>query len=124
MTETLLGQLSEKINEVYDLNLAEELIITDIFVDLVDQIKEDDYRYFNLIKKLAKMEIANQKIKREAERQERIVNVYKTAYDVAKDMYDERGEILERMEKEKEQAEYDKEYFAKELRKEFENEKS
>ena len=113
MTETLLERLSGTIVKVYDLELAEEL--TDIFVDLTDQIREDDYRYFNLAKKLAELQMRYEKMKEEKERQERIVKSYKTAYDVAKDMYDERGEILERIEKEKEQAEYDKEYFAKEL---------
>ena len=110
MTETLLEKLSDEITEVYNLELAKEL--TDIFVDLVDQIKEDDYRYFNLVKKLAKLEIEKGKIKEEKERQERIVSVYRDAYDVAKEVYDEERERGDRLEREKERAEYDKEYFA------------
>ena len=85
MTEQL-NELSDKIAEVYNLELAEEL--TDIFVDLTDQIKEDDHKYFNLVKKLAKLQIEYEKMKEEKERQETIVNVYKSAYDVAKDLYD------------------------------------
>ena len=51
MTETLLRELSGKIVEVYDLDLAMEL--TEIFEDLTEQINEDSNRYFNLAKKLA-----------------------------------------------------------------------
>ena len=103
MTDTLLRKLSDKITEIYNLELAGEL--TDIFVDLTREIKEDSYRYFNLVKKLAKREI-------EKERQEEIAKSYKKAYDVAKEVYDEERELREKIEKEKEQAEYDKEYFA------------
>ena len=109
MTETLLEKLSSKITEVYDVELAKE--ITDIFIDLTEQIKEDSYRYFNLVKKLAKREI-------EKERQERVAESYKKAFEVAKETYNEEREHREKMEREKEQAEYDKEYFvnfAKEL---------
>ena len=102
MTDTLLRKLSDKILEVYNLEHAEEF--TNIFTDLTKEIKEDSYRYFNLVKKLAKCE-------GEKERQERIVNVYKEAFDVAKDVFDEERELREKIEKEKEQVEYDKEYF-------------
>ena len=91
-----------KISEVYELDLAEEL--TDIFVDLTKEIKEDSYRYFNLAKKLAKCE-------KEKERQEIIAKSYKKAFAVAKEVFDEERELREKVEKEKEQAEYDKEYF-------------
>ena len=69
MTEQLLEKLSTKLTEVYDLELAEEL--TDIFMGLTKQIKEDDYRYFNLVKKLAKLEVKKEKIREEKERQEK-----------------------------------------------------
>ena len=103
MTDTLLRKLSDKITKIYNLELAGEL--TDIFVDLTKEIKEDSYRYFNLVKKLAKREI-------EKERQEEIAKSNKKAYDVAKEVYDEERELRKKIEKEKEQAEYDKEYFA------------
>ena len=76
MTEKLLEELSDKFNEVYDLKLNTEL--TDIFVNLTDQIKEDDRKYFSLVKKLTVLQVK-----------------------------------CEKLEKEKEQAEYDKEYFEK-----------
>ena len=104
MTDTLLRKLSDKISEVYELDLAEEL--TDIFVDLTKEIKEDSYRYFNLAKKLAKCE-------KEKERQEGIVKSYKMAYKAAKEVVDEERGLREKIEKE--QIEYDKEYFANEL---------
>ena len=96
MAETILRKLSDKISEIYDLSLAKEL--TDIYVDLTKQIKEDDYNYFNLVKDLAALEI-------EKERQENIVKVCEKAYD-------EQGKLLEKIKREKEQIEYDKEYFA------------
>ena len=70
-------------------------------MDLTEQIKEDNYNYFNLVKDLAALEI-------EKERQENIVKVCEKAYD-------EQGKLLEKIKKEKVRIEYDKEYFAKEL---------
>ena len=112
MTETLLRELSDKITEIYYLDLAEEL--TDIFTDLTKEIKEDSYRYFKLAKKLAICE-------KEKERQEIIAKSYKKAYKVAKEVFDEERELREKIEKEKEQAEYDKEYFANFANELFEN---
>ena len=74
-TEKLLEKLSNKFNEVYDLEL------TDIFVNLTSQVKKDNRKYFSLAKKLAELQIKCEKLK-----------------------------------KEKEQAEYDKEYFEKILK--------
>ena len=74
MSEKLLEELSNKFNEVYDLELNAEL--TDIFVNLVKQVKEDNRKYFGLAKKLAELQVR-----------------------------------CEKLENEKEQAEYDKEYF-------------
>ena len=66
MTETLLRKLSDKISEVYDLSFAKEL--TDIYVELTEQIKEDDYKYFNLVKDLAELQVKYEKIKEEKDR--------------------------------------------------------
>ena len=63
MTETVLEKLSSKITDVCDLELAGEL--TDIFVNLTEQIKEDSHRYLNLVKKLAQREIEKEKIEKE-----------------------------------------------------------
>ena len=81
MSEKLLEKLSGKLNEVYDLELQEEL--TNIFVNLVREVKEDNHKYFSLTRKLAELQVEHEKMGRE-----------------------------------KEQAEYDKEYFWKTLREE------
>ena len=78
MSEKLLEKLSGKLNKVYDPELQEEL--TNIFVNLVKEVKEDNHKYFSLVRKLAELEME-----------------------------------LERVEKEREQAEYDKEYLRKTL---------
>ena len=62
-TEKLLEELSNKLNEIHDLELNAEL--TDIFVKLTDQIKEDDRKYFSLAKKLAKLQVQWEKLKKE-----------------------------------------------------------
>ena len=80
-TEKLLEELSNKLNEIHDLELNAEL--TDIFAKLTDQIKEDNRKYFSLAKKLAELQVR-----------------------------------CEKSEKERGQAEYDKEYFWKILREE------
>ena len=72
MTETLLRKLSDKISEVYDLSLAKEL--TDIYVELTEQIREDDYKYFNLAKKLAKLEKEKDRIECDKEYFENFAN--------------------------------------------------
>ena len=81
ISERLLEKLSGKLNEVHDPKLQEEL--TNILTNLVKEVKEDNYEYFRLVRKLAELEME-----------------------------------LERVEKEKKQAEYDKEYFRKMLGKE------
>ena len=81
MSEKLLEELSGKLNEVYDPELQEEL--TNIFVNLVREVKEDNHKYFSLVRKLAELQVER-----------------------------------ERVEKERGQAEYDKEYFWKILREE------
>ena len=50
----ILEELSDKISEVYDLELAEEM--TDIFEDLTGKIDEDLKQYWSLVKKLATIE--------------------------------------------------------------------
>ena len=79
--EKLLEELSSKFDDVYDLELNAEL--TDIFANLVRQVKEDNRKYFSLAKKLAKLQVE-----------------------------------YERLEKERGQVEYDKEYFWKIIREE------
>ena len=57
-TEALLEKLSEKITEVYDPELQEEL--TNIFVNLVREVKEDNHKYFSLARKLAKLQVEHE----------------------------------------------------------------
>ena len=81
MSEKLLEKLSNKFNEIYDLELNAEL--TDILINLVKEVKEDNRKYFSLARKLAKLQVE-----------------------------------YEKLEKERGQVEYDKEYFWKTLREE------
>ena len=81
ISERLLEKLSGKLNEVHDPKLQEEL--TSILASLVREVKEDNYEYFRLVRKLAELQMN-----------------------------------FERVEKGREQAEYDKEYFRKMLGKE------
>ena len=50
----VLKELDDKIAEVYDLELAEEM--TDIYVDLVTRVDAMSKRYWELVKTLAKVE--------------------------------------------------------------------
>ena len=68
MTEKLLEKLSGKLNEVYDVRLAKEL--TDIFVNLVREVKEDNHKYFSLARKLAELQVEHEKMGREKKQAE------------------------------------------------------
>ena len=63
MAEKLLEELSNKLNEIHDLELNAEL--TDIFANLVKQVKEDNREYFSLAKKLAKLQVEYEKSEKE-----------------------------------------------------------
>ena len=65
MSEKTLRKLSDRISEVYNLELVKEL--SEIFIDLTKEIKEDEYKYFNLVRELAELEIEYEKIKKERE---------------------------------------------------------
>ena len=45
--EEILKELSDKISKVYNLELVKEL--TNIYVNLADQIRKDDHKYFELV---------------------------------------------------------------------------
>ena len=53
--EEILKELSDKISKVYNLELVKEL--TNIYVNLADQIRKDDHKYFELVKKSAELEV-------------------------------------------------------------------
>ena len=113
----ILEELSDKICEVYDLELAEEM--TDIFEDLTDKIDEDLKQYWSLVKKRATVKKERDELRKELE-EERIVKKsitrsFRTATDVAMKVIGEERKLREKVEKERDQAEYDKEYFANQL---------
>ena len=111
MTHQLLEKLCYKLSKVYDLELAEKL--AEIFTDLADQVKEYENDYIDRVRQLAEIQVKYEKIKREKEIQERLVKSYKTAFNVAKKVYDEERKLREKIEKERNQLEYDKNYFEK-----------
>ena len=133
-TVEFLEELSNKIAEVYDLELVTEL--TDIYVDLADQIHEDNDKYFKLAKKLAEMEIKRDKYREEYKKEyERIWR----AFEFAREEYKKLLKLYKRAEEERNartqaetevewlrgeleeerqlrvDAEYDKEYYAMQL---------
>ena len=85
-----LEELSDKLSEVYDLELVEEL--TKIFNNVVDAYKELDDAY----------------------RRETVKSEALEKYSgVGKEMYREKCEELGEVEREKKQAEYDRDYYEK-----------
>ena len=80
--EELLRNISDKISEIYDLDLAEEF--TDIYGDLVSRVKATSKRYWSLVKTPATIEKERDELRKELEEERRL----------------------------RLQAEYDKEYYA------------
>lgn len=140
--EEILKELSNKISEVYNLELAKEL--TDIYVNLADQIREDDHKYFELVRKSAELEVEKDKYKggygrvweaykrakeafkhaKEAYKEELLTKgsmeeSFNVVTELAKEMVEKERKLREGAEKERDQAEYDKEYYAKELEEEW-----
>ena len=71
MSESLKGtleELSAKITEVYDLELAEEM--ADIYVDLVTLVDVISKRYWELVKTLAAVEVERDKLREKLIRSE------------------------------------------------------
>ena len=85
-----LKELSDKLSEVYDLELQEEL--TEIFGSVVEEYEEMNDAY-----------------KREVTQSEAL----KKYSSVGKKMYHEKCEELGEVEREKKQAEYDRDYYEK-----------
>ena len=97
-----LERLSDKINGTYDLGLIEEF--TEIFNDVVDEYKELSDAY-----------------KRETIK----LKALKNCLDVKREAYQKKCDELDKIEKEKEQAEYDRDYhekYSKELLREINRE--
>ena len=70
-TKQILKELSDKIAEVYDLELAEEMTV--IFEDLSDNINENSKRYWSLVKKLAVVERERDEERSAREQAEKLV---------------------------------------------------
>lgn len=70
-TKEILKELSDKIAEVYDLELAEEMTV--IFEDLTNNINEASKRYWSLVRKLAAIEKERDEERRAREEAEKLV---------------------------------------------------
>ena len=86
----MLERLSDKITEVYDLELQEEL--TEIFNDIVSKYKE---------------------LTDACETETIRLKIWKEYSDVGKKMYHEKCDELDKVLKDKERAEYDRDYYEK-----------
>ena len=116
----VLKELNDKITEVYDLDLVEEM--TDIYVDLTDRIDAMSRNYWKLVKALATVEKERDEYYKKF-KEEEITSKIKseslmTCIDTAKKMLEEEREIQDNLEKQRDQAEYDRDYYRNELDKE------
>ena len=68
--EELLRKISDKIGEIYDLDIAEEF--TDIFVELVRRTKGASKRYWSLVRALATIEKERDELHKELEEERRL----------------------------------------------------
>ena len=113
----VLRELSDKIAEVYNLELAGEM--TNIYIDLVTRADDASRKYWKLVKTLAAIEKERDGLRKKLE-EERVTNESKTksfdiATETAKKMIDKERELREKAEREGDQAEYDREYYAMQL---------
>ena len=69
--EGFLKSISDKISEIYDLDLAEEF--TDIIVELIRRVKETSRRYWKLVRTLAAIEKERDELLKELEK-ERLIS--------------------------------------------------
>ena len=113
----VLRELSDKIAEVYNLELAGEM--TNIYIDLVTRADDVSRKYWKLVKTLAVIEKERDGLRKKLE-EERVTNESKTksfniATETAKEMIDKERELRDKAERERDQAEYDREYYAMQL---------
>ena len=116
----VLKDLNDKIAEVYNLDLAEEM--TDIYIDLADRIDVMSRNYWKLVKALVKTEKERdeyyKKLKIEEMKSKSKSKSLKVFIDTIKETLEEEREIKDRLKKEKDQARYDRDYYRNELDKE------
>ena len=113
----VLIELDSKIAEVYDLDLAEEM--TDIYVDLSDRINEFSRQYWKLVKALAKTEKDRDDLVRELKVEKEISKARsedrKVVFEIAMDKIQEERKVQDNLVIEKDQAEYDRDYYKNEV---------
>ena len=116
----VLKDLNDKIAEVYNLDLAEEM--TNIYIDLTDRIDVMSRNYWKLVKALAKTEKERdeyyKKLKIEEMKSKSKSKSLKVYIDTIKETLEEERGIKDRLKKEKDQVEYDRDYYQNELDKE------
>ena len=107
----VLMELDGKISEVYDLGLAEEM--TDIYIDLTDRVNELSSQYWKLVKALAKTEKDRDDLVRKLRVEKKISEARsgdrKLIFKIAME------NIQGKLDKEKDQAEYDRDYYRNEV---------
>ena len=108
--EDVLIELDSKIAEVYDLDLAKEM--SDIHIDLSDRIYELDSQYWKLVKALAKTERERDELVRELDVEKRTV---KMVFEIGMATAREERKIQDQLDIEKDQIEYDKNYYRDEV---------
>ena len=99
----ILEELSDKISEVYDLELAEEM--TGIFENLTGKIDKGSKQFWSLVKKLDTIEKERDELCEELEGErivkESMTRSFITATDVAMKVIGEERELCEKVEKER-----------------------
>ena len=90
MNAKILKKISDKIGEIYDLDLAEEF--TDIFVELVCRTKETSKRYWSLAKALATIEKERDDLGKELDMERKKVGILEEIHwEHVKELYELRG---------------------------------
>ena len=124
----ILKHLSDKITEVYDLDLAEEM--TDIYIDLTGRYDELSKTYWKLVKALAATEKERDEYYNKLKIEEKVSKSKseecKMVFEIGMDTIQKEREIQDKLDIEKDQAEYDRDYYRNEvewLRKELEEER-
>ena len=113
----VLMDLDSKIAEVYDLDLAEEM--SDIYIDLTDRVNELSKNYWKLVKALATTEKERDELHKKLKVEEMISKSKsedrKVVFEIAMEKIQEEREIQDKLDKEKDQAKYDRDYYRNEL---------
>ena len=98
------------------MDLAEEM--TDICVDLTDRVNELSRNYWKLVKALATVEKERDELHKEL-KVEKMISKSKTddckvIFEIGREKIQEEPEIQDKLYKERDQAEYDRDYYRNE----------